>query len=54
MVFGMPRRAAEMGAVRHVLPLEQIGPALCGLVAGRALSTGAASNSTGTAKAGKA
>ena len=28
VVFGMPRRAVELGAVRHVLPLEQIAPAL--------------------------
>lgn len=29
VVFGMPRRAIELGAARHVLPLDQIGPALC-------------------------
>lgn len=28
VVFGMPRRAIELGAARHVLPLEQIAPAL--------------------------
>lgn len=28
-VFGMPQRAIELGAARHVLPLHQIGPALC-------------------------
>ena len=34
VVFGMPRRAIELGAAKHVLPLDQIGPALCGLAAG--------------------
>lgn len=34
VVFGMPRRAIELGAARHVLPLDQIGPALCALAAG--------------------
>jgi two-component system response regulator WspF len=29
VVFGMPRAAIEMGAARHVLPLDQIGPFLC-------------------------
>jgi two-component system chemotaxis response regulator CheB len=53
-VFGMPKRAIELGAVRQVLPLEQIGPALRGLVAERALSTGAASPSSDPARAGKA
>ena len=28
VVFGMPRRAIELGAAKHVLPLDQIGPAL--------------------------
>ncbi|MBE0627928.1 MAG: chemotaxis-specific protein-glutamate methyltransferase CheB [Burkholderiales bacterium] len=36
VVFGMPRRAIELGAARHVLPLEQIGLALCGLGAAKA------------------
>ena len=27
-VYGMPRAAAELGAVQHVLPLHKIGPAL--------------------------
>jgi two-component system, chemotaxis family, protein-glutamate methylesterase/glutaminase len=31
IVFGMPRRAIELGAAKHVLPLDQIGPALRGL-----------------------
>ncbi|HUX26451.1 MAG TPA: chemotaxis-specific protein-glutamate methyltransferase CheB, partial [Burkholderiales bacterium] len=31
VVFGMPKRAIELGAARHVLPLEQIGPALCAI-----------------------
>lgn len=34
VVYGMPKRALELGAVRQVLPLEQIGPALCALAAG--------------------
>jgi len=34
VVFGMPRCAIELGAARHVLPLDQIGPALCALAAG--------------------
>src|SRR3990172_2635130 len=38
VVFGMPRRAIELGAARHVLPLDQIGPALYGLAAGKALA----------------
>jgi two-component system chemotaxis response regulator CheB len=32
VVFGMPRRAIELGAARHVLPLAQIGPAIRALV----------------------
>lgn len=28
VVFGMPKRAIELGAAKHVLPLEQIAPAL--------------------------
>lgn len=28
VVFGMPRRAIELGAAKHVLPLDQIAPAL--------------------------
>ena len=28
VVFGMPGSAIELGAARHVLPLEQVGPAL--------------------------
>ena len=28
VVFGMPRRAIELGAAKHVLPIEQIAPAL--------------------------
>ncbi len=31
VVYGMPREAAALGAVEHVLPLEQIGPALAAL-----------------------
>lgn len=27
-VYGMPRAAAELGAAEHILPLDQIGPAL--------------------------
>jgi two-component system chemotaxis response regulator CheB len=54
VVFGMPKHAIELGAARRVLPLEQIGPALCGLVAGHALSAGAAPNSSSTARAHKA
>ena len=34
VVFGMPRRAIELGAAHHVLALGQIGPALCRLAAG--------------------
>jgi len=49
VVFGMPRRAIELGAARHVLPLAQIGPALCGLAAGKALRP----NSLGAAAAGR-
>lgn len=33
VVFGMPRRAIELGAARYVLPLDQIGPALRELAA---------------------
>ncbi len=29
VVFGMPRAAIEIGAARHVLPLQQIGPFVC-------------------------
>ncbi|MGQ9457490.1 MAG: protein-glutamate methylesterase/protein-glutamine glutaminase [Anaerolineae bacterium] len=38
MVFGMPRAAAETGAVDYVLPLEEIPEALIRLVAERAAS----------------
>jgi two-component system chemotaxis response regulator CheB len=38
IVFGMPKRAIELGAARHVLPLDQIGPALRRLAAGGAAS----------------
>lgn len=31
VVFGMPKRAIELGAASQVLPLDQIGPALCDL-----------------------
>lgn len=34
IVFGMPKEAVEQGAVRHILPLEQIAPMLQ-VVAGR-------------------
>ena len=42
VVYGMPRVAVELGAVQHVLPLEQIAPALAALAqerssAGRAV-----------------
>ena len=36
IVFGMPKRAIELGAAKHVLPLDQVGPALCGLAVGNA------------------
>ncbi len=35
-VYGMPKAAAELGAVDEVLPLPEIGPRLLALVAGRA------------------
>ena len=35
LVFGMPGEAVALGAARHVLPLEQIAPALIALVQGR-------------------
>ena len=28
VVYGMPKVAVELGAVQHILPLEQIAPAL--------------------------
>jgi len=31
-VYGMPKQAVELGAVQHILPLEQIAPALAALV----------------------
>jgi two-component system, chemotaxis family, protein-glutamate methylesterase/glutaminase len=31
VVYGMPRAAVELGAVRHLLPLEQVAPALIAL-----------------------
>lgn len=31
VVYGMPKQAVELGAARHVLPLEQIAPALIAL-----------------------
>ncbi len=31
-VYGMPKQAVELGAVQHILPLEQIAPALEALV----------------------
>jgi two-component system chemotaxis response regulator CheB len=50
VVFGMPKRAIELGAARHVMPLNQIGPALCGLAAGIVLRAGAASSAAGASK----
>jgi two-component system chemotaxis response regulator CheB len=38
VVYGMPREAALLGAVEHVLPLEQIGPALSTLAGSREAS----------------
>ncbi|MDP2795130.1 MAG: chemotaxis-specific protein-glutamate methyltransferase CheB [Sulfurisoma sp.] len=35
VVYGMPRAAVELGAARHVLPLEQIAPALAALANSR-------------------
>ena len=35
VVFGMPRRAIELGAAHHVLPLPGIGPALADLLPAR-------------------
>lgn len=54
VVFGMPRRAIELGAACRVLPLDQIGPALRGLVAGNAPRPRPASNPAGAADAGLA
>jgi two-component system chemotaxis response regulator CheB len=39
VVYGMPREAVLRGAVQHVLPLEEIGPALSTLVGTRESST---------------
>lgn len=36
VVFGMPKRAIELGAARQVLPLDRIGPVVCELAAGGA------------------
>ena len=36
VVFGMPKRAIELGAAKHVLPLEQIAPALIRMTNGSA------------------
>ena len=52
VVFGMPRRAIELGAARRVLPLDQIGPALCALAAintpgARAVPNAARASNTG-------
>jgi two-component system chemotaxis response regulator CheB len=33
-VYGMPKVAAELGAVDRVLPIGQIGPAIAALVSG--------------------
>jgi len=33
VVFGMPKEAIELGAVRHVLPIDEIGPSLIRLAA---------------------
>ena len=37
VVFGMPKRAIELGAARYVLPLVEIGPALCTMVNGKSM-----------------
>jgi two-component system chemotaxis response regulator CheB len=47
VVFGMPRRAIELGGASYVLPLEQIGPTLCDLAAASAPRARAAANSAG-------
>ena len=52
VVFGMPKRAIELGAAHHVLALAQIGPALCGLAAGNALRARPLSNAAGVTDAG--
>ncbi len=36
IVFGMPKQAIQMGAARHILPLDQIAPALISAAAGYA------------------
>jgi two-component system chemotaxis response regulator CheB len=54
VVFGMPKRAIELGGARHVLPLDQIGPALCGLAAGNALRARPVSSAGSAARAGPA
>jgi two-component system chemotaxis response regulator CheB len=52
VVFGMPRRAIELGAARRVLPLAQIGPALCALAAINAPGARAVPNAAGASSAG--
>jgi two-component system chemotaxis response regulator CheB len=47
VVFGMPRRAIELGGARHVLPLAQIGPAICALFHDTALGANSG-NAAGT------
>lgn len=38
-VYGMPKQAVELGAVQHILPLEQIAPALAALANNRGVVT---------------
>ena len=54
IVFGMPKRAIELGAARQVLPLDQIGPALCAVAAVNAPRARQASDSAGAGDAGLA
>jgi two-component system chemotaxis response regulator CheB len=40
VVYGMPMEAVALGAAAHVLPLDQIGPAIARLVKPGALRAG--------------
>ena len=43
VVFGMPREAIRLGAARHIVPLQQIGPRLDELISTPSLNAGMAS-----------
>lgn len=51
VVYGMPKRAVEIGAAQQVLPIDEIGPAILGSFQ-RSGATGSGATGSGTAGSG--